>query len=922
MGLSREAGITIPNTPRQIQGGRTSRSKSYPLEKRSVHFPSISPSNGLHESESVTSDTTAGSNEPCVKRRSLLRKLSSGFALTSILRRRKESGAVLAKQIKQMTDGSFVKNRASSLTGVVKTQTSNDGKKKLLNPVRAKEEIRKGENKERKAPLFNKGKIKDNKSSNPNTIYHNQVLLSGKKKRKSNATKSSRVNTVEAPRSSFHPKSDGVNLKSKEPNLRGTVNINVEEDFSSDTYLDDEYYEEIGKSRSRSKSVGVYLQVPSPSPEDDMKPHEATFRVFHAASKFKSFLKDSRDRHDGLYFRQRSRRRHSSSGHYSQDSRDGPKKETPLARFRRYGNFVRMALFWYRMHNFRYRENEDEISPYIKGLHFHDYDQHELMFDKSRFKAKKSIRIPEDTKRILCKRPSERTPEELYTAAITLRNIKAFAQYPQQMQEKIVACGQYEKFEAKRIILRQGHPGSSYYFMLSGEAVVMIMDLATSYARPINHLEKGNDFGEIALSLNTSRKSTVITKEPCELLSIDKRDYQKIFMHGGRKSINDPDQEQFLRSLPYLDTWPLERLEDAEEKTCFLYYKRGDTIIKESSLSPWLVIVKSGSISVLKKLKRVQPFEWRNKKEVKFVTEKEKRENLTKREIFRRQILAELKIPLREVDSDDIQHEEYPGKPKVFTHPGERTKTDIADDSFDSEEFQLNGSITFSGDSVQNDIGMNRKESFQSIQNKFLPKLAGARLLSDGQNIESNVSSLESRDEMPELVTLPSKRTSKTKTGNRRESLIEREKELIGMEQQTRTVKDDVDANVKDPDEYTLADLKPEFVRVQTLTKGQVFGLSDLILEQKTNFAVISNSADVILIDRNFYMKHAPEKLISKLRQELCPYPSEDEMQQKLQSSVDWDAYRNSTMTTTLNFLESRRKLRESQRSLPVISVS
>ena len=28
---------------------------------------------------------------------------------------------------------------------------------------------------------------------------------------------------------------------------------------------------------------------------------------------------------------------------------------------------------------------------------------------------------------------------------------------------------------------------------------------------------------------------------------------------------------------------------------------------------------------------------------------------------------------------------------------------------------------------------------------------------------------------------------------------------------------------LKDPDEYTLADLDPEFVRVQTLIKGQVF---------------------------------------------------------------------------------------------------
>ena len=52
---------------------------------------------------------------------------------------------------------------------------------------------------------------------------------------------------------------------------------------------------------------------------------------------------------------------------------------------------------------------------------------------------------------------------------------------------------------------------------------------------------------EIAVSLDTTRKSTVITKEPCELMSIGKRDYQRIFMHGGKKSIGDPDQEEFLK---------------------------------------------------------------------------------------------------------------------------------------------------------------------------------------------------------------------------------------------------------------------------------------------------------------------------------------------------------------------------------------
>lgn len=583
--------------------------------------------------------------------------------------------------------------------------------------------------------------------------------------------------------------------------------------------------------------------------------------------------------------------------------------------FKSIARTVVITLKWYRLHNFRFREDDDDISPYIKGLTFHDYDnQPDLMFDKSQFKAKKSIRVPEETKRILCKPPSQRTEQELYSALLTLRNIEAFAAYPNRMQRMIVAVGQYERFEAKRIVVRQGHPGSSYYFMLSGAAVVMVMDNPNSYARPIKHLEKGMDFGEIALTLNIRRQGTIITKEPCELMSIGRRDYQRIFMAGGVRSINDPDQEKFLRSLPFLRNWPIQLLEGAGDKTHFLFFKSGATIVKETSLSPWLVIVKSGSISILKKLKRVLPFEWKRKKEIKFIPEKEKRDNYNKRLVLRRHILSELKIPLKgnTVDDEDNQFEDYPGKYRIFIHPGEEP------DTMTSE------TVTPLADRLPDIKENNAKtNSFQNIQKKLLPRLSEDTEVEEDTGDNPLFSNLNSTEKHPVfslereetsfdiLAPLPKKKAHE-KTGNRRESIMEREREMMGFEEKTRTVQDDLDNIAKDPDDYTLADLDPEFVRVQTLIKGQVFGLSDLILEQKTNFSIVSNGADVILIDQQFYLKHAPEKLISKMRQELCPYPTDDDLQTRLQQTVDWDAYRTDTMSNTLQFLQTRRQLRYS----------
>ena len=51
---------------------------------------------------------------------------------------------------------------------------------------------------------------------------------------------------------------------------------------------------------------------------------------------------------------------------------------------------------------------------------------------------------------------------------VALRNIASFAEYPVRMQRKIVEVGRYERFGAKRVIVRQGQPASAFYFILSG----------------------------------------------------------------------------------------------------------------------------------------------------------------------------------------------------------------------------------------------------------------------------------------------------------------------------------------------------------------------------------------------------------------------------------------------------------------------
>lgn len=101
--------------------------------------------------------------------------------------------------------------------------------------------------------------------------------------------------------------------------------------------------------------------------------------------------------------------------------------------------------------------------------------------------------------------------------------------------------------------------------------------------------------------------------------------------------------------------------------------------------------------------------------EIKFVPEKEKRDNYNKRLVLRRHILTELKIPLKgnTVDDEDNQFEDYPGKYRIFIHPGEEPETVTSE------------TITPLADRLPDIKENNAKtNSFQNIQKKLLPRLS------------------------------------------------------------------------------------------------------------------------------------------------------------------------------------------------------
>ncbi|XP_035695107.1 uncharacterized protein LOC118428922 [Branchiostoma floridae] len=104
---------------------------------------------------------------------------------------------------------------------------------------------------------------------------------------------------------------------------------------------------------------------------------------------------------------------------------------------------------------------------------------------------------------------------------------------------------------------------------------------------------------------------------------------------------------------------------------------------------------------------------------------------------------------------------------------------------------------------------------------------------------------------------------------------------------------------------------KSVFVTVKTLGKGAVFGLSDFLFDEQPSLILVSNGAECVMISKKLYRRHANDELLRKLRTQIYPFPSEQELQQNLRDYVDWEAYRTNTYSSLVRNSQRRREKKQ-----------
>ncbi|KAI9353638.1 hypothetical protein BDR26DRAFT_848935 [Obelidium mucronatum] len=120
-------------------------------------------------------------------------------------------------------------------------------------------------------------------------------------------------------------------------------------------------------------------------------------------------------------------------------------------------------------------------------------------FDSNAFKITMK---PGGSDRVMCaliKNAEERNPEDLRILDVLIRNLPLFSKYSPAVIAGLSKVVGYSRFGPRRHIVKEGHPGRNFYYIMSGE-----LDDA---AQASGNSKQGMIFGELALLLDNAKRT-------------------------------------------------------------------------------------------------------------------------------------------------------------------------------------------------------------------------------------------------------------------------------------------------------------------------------------------------------------------------------------------------------------------------------
>ena len=206
-----------------------------------------------------------------------------------------------------------------------------------------------------------------------------------------------------------------------------------------------------------------------------------------------------------------------------------------------------------------------------------------------------------------------RTEEEIqYLHRYTIR-LSCFNRYSGYVRRELARVLYYEKIEKDRYVIKQGHTGWFFYFIISGTCLVEMQECLVSgknVTMIAGEIKAGGSFGELALMHDRNRRASIFTNEDCEFLKVDKPSFDEVLRKSHEAEWNH--RLKHLSRHPLFHQWKKANLNTAVEGSQTKEFLPGSVILKDLSVpSEMIHFIIQGSCQVVKKIKlweRVQNY--------------------------------------------------------------------------------------------------------------------------------------------------------------------------------------------------------------------------------------------------------------------------------------------------------------------------
>lgn len=289
------------------------------------------------------------------------------------------------------------------------------------------------------------------------------------------------------------------------------------------------------------------------------------------------------------------------------------KRQLALSRFRRAVYLIR--IFSSLCLSIRRYADQDKSRQYdfyyIRDILMGDDDggttvkEAPITFNKNLFSRDNTLHFPLWARLICAKKPEHRSEAEMNKLVTLLRGMKSFGKFSRESQRNLCQTMTYACYDRRRLIVRQGHPGYCFYFIVSGSVSVTItrLDYKTGVyvTNTVDVLEKNEAFGEIALiSEEARRTATIICRERVEVLVVNRETILEYCPDVFQREYEE--KLQVMRSHSLFDGWGEDLLRSLSFRSHIREFSYGKLIDEDSTTSESIYFIIKGKIEMLRRV--------------------------------------------------------------------------------------------------------------------------------------------------------------------------------------------------------------------------------------------------------------------------------------------------------------------------------